>query len=576
MSRVRSARPQRRAPRDRSRSGRSGIWTHSRMTSPRRKNAWRGAPAGVGSSRMRRSSRPAASSVAGVRARSGEKATTWSITVTPLGCWPAAPRGSDLEISVGSPSSSVVSIPRNDHSAIRFPASGSSRTRTLPMSQLLPSTRKPRLSHRAGESATTISSTVTGMGRVLRSRDSMRRMRGITVVGCGLDSGETLVATAVCPARVPGADEPQLFVTAALGAAADAAPVGSEHVFRTAASPAIAARHAGEHLDPATLVRSARAAAELGVLVAAAPGGLLAPLTEHYSNRDFARELGLPLVVVARGAGGVAGQVRLVGEAARAAGLPVVAVVLTGWPDPPNRVQLDERDLLTKLARVPVLTLAEAARSTDALGEAAEAWPLHEWLTAAREPDAGAPPPPSPAAPAPAPASASRGTGEAVLLDEYDSWQPRQVGDPRSTPRPQIMQAMLEIIGAEGPMTASRAYALYNRASGGRKLTSVARAPLSSAVYWLARKEKITLTREAEIPWQGDDMVRLPDQPAVRVSELGTRTLDEVPLDEIAELVKLLRHARGVNDPTELKRAILSTYGLVRLTGRADDYLGLA
>jgi hypothetical protein len=71
-------------------------------------------------------------------------------------------------------------------------------------------------------------------------------------------------------------------------------------------------------------------------------------------------------------------------------------------------------------------------------------------------------------------------------------------------------------------------------------------------------------------------MVRLNDQPGVRVRELGTRSLDEVPLDEIAELVKLLRAARGTADPTELKRAILSTYGLVRLTGRADEYLGLA
>ena len=40
------------------------------------------------------------------------------------------------------------------------------------------------------------------------------------------------------------------------------------------------------------------------------------------------------------------------------------------------------------------------------------------------------------------------------------------------------MQAILEIVAAEGPMTAMRAYSLYNRAAGGRKLTSVAKAPL--------------------------------------------------------------------------------------------------
>jgi hypothetical protein len=138
------------------------------------------------------------------------------------------------------------------------------------------------------------------------------------------------------------------------------------------------------------------------------------------------------------------------------------------------------------------------------------------------------------------------------------------------------MAALAEIVAAEGPIRATRAYALYNRASGGRKLTNVARAPLSSAVYWLAREGKVVLTPESEIPWQGDDLLRLPDTPAVRVRELGPRTLEEVPLDEIAELIRRLRSQRGLTDPAELKRAVLSRYGLVRLTTRADEYLTLA
>ena len=64
----------------------SGSCTTSRMAAPRRKNACRGAPAGVGSSRMRRRSRPAAWSAATVRSSAGVIATTWSSAVTPLGC----------------------------------------------------------------------------------------------------------------------------------------------------------------------------------------------------------------------------------------------------------------------------------------------------------------------------------------------------------------------------------------------------------------------------------------------------------------------------------------------------------
>jgi dethiobiotin synthetase len=394
----------------------------------------------------------------------------------------------------------------------------------------------------------------------------MPPVRGVTVVGCGLDSGEASVALAAYAAARAAGEDARMFVTALIGPNADddvehvvAAGAPIPHALRTSASPAISARHAGAQLDPASLVAAARDTGDGGFLVAAAPGGLMAPFTEHYSVRDFARELGLPLVLTARATAGVTGQLRLAGEAARAAGLAVAAVVLTGWPDPPNRVQLDERELVTAIARAPVTVLADGARS-------AETWDVAGW--AATEPVPGA-------AEATVPAAAAAPAAP-LVLDPYDAWPAHQVGDPRNTPRPQIMQTMLEIVEAEGPMTAMRAYSLYNRAAGGRKLTSVAKAPLSSAVYWLAREEKLTLTREADIPWQGDDMIRLPDQPGVRVRELGPRTLDEVPLDEIAELVRLIRAQHGAVDATELKRMILTTYGLVRLTTRADEYLGLA
>src|SRR3712207_6031207 len=129
------------------------------------------------------------------------------------------------------------------------------------------------------------------------------------------------------------------------------------------------------------------------------------------------------------------------------------------------------------------------------------------------------------------------------------------------------MEALLEIIATEGPMLASRAYAIYNRAAGGKKLTSVARAPLSNSIYHLAREGRIVLETEP------DEVVRLPDTPPVVVRELGPRELIEVPLDEVAELMRRLRAAGHGGD---LKRAVLQTYGLVRMTARAEQYLTTA
>jgi AAA domain len=344
-------------------------------------------------------------------------------------------------------------------------------------------------------------------------------MQGLVTIGTSAGEAELEVADALCAAR-PGA---RRFDAGAAGPAA----------------PLIAARLGGSRLEPEELLAGARSAGEAAeLLVVATSGGLMAPVTERYLNRDLARELALPVVLAAPAGRGLTAGALLTLDSARGNGLAVAAIVIAGWPDPPDRVLLEERELLERMAGVPVLTDASAA-------------PLDDW-------------------------TAATDRAAQVRLEPYAAWEARPVGDPRATPRASIMEAMLEIVGAEGPMTATRAYALYNRASGGRKLTAVARAPLSSSIYWLAQERKVVLVRKDEIPGQDDDVVRLPDSPAVRVRELGPRTLEEVPLDEIAELVRRLRAAGAAREEHETKRAVLNAYGLVRLTSRADEYLGLA
>ena len=303
-------------------------------------------------------------------------------------------------------------------------------------------------------------------------------------------------------------------------------------------TPAIVARHAGREHSPAEL-REAAAGASVAGLV----GNPVAPLTPRYSLRDLAVELGAPVIVTVFAEPSLTAQARLYAEAARTAGLPVAAIVVTGWPDPPGRVLLDERVLLHEVTDLPVLTLSDGERPE---------WPVDDWKTTEPLAGAGAVKP------------------QRVSLEPYREWQGESPGDPRSAPRARIMEAMLDIVAAEGPVLASRAYAIYNKAAGGKKLTSVARAPLSNSLHHLAREGKVVLVHEDEIPWQGDHVVRLPDSPPVVVRELGPRELVEIPLDEIAELMRRL----GPQD--DLKRAVLNTYGLVRMTARAEHYLSAA
>ena len=96
---------------------------------------------------------------------------------------------------------------------------------------------------------------------------------------------------------------------------------------------------AGEEIEPERLLAAARAAAAgADALVCEGVGGLLgAARSPPYLVRDFAVDLGYPLVIAASPGLGTINHTLLTIEAARAAGLEVAAVVLTPWPERAER-----------------------------------------------------------------------------------------------------------------------------------------------------------------------------------------------------------------------------------------------
>src|SRR3954467_3971400 len=182
-------------------------------------------------------------------------------------------------------------------------------------------------------------------------------MQGLVTVGTAAGVAE-LEAAAAVRAVVPGAGG---FGAAAAGPrarqAVEALGAAPERVYETVAPPLLAARLDGRP-DPTRdelLDAAARAGDGAGLVVVATSGGLLAPLAERYSNRDLARELGLPVVVATEAGPGMLAPTLLAVESVMGAGIVVPAVVITGWPETPNRVLLDERELLESHARTPVL-----------------------------------------------------------------------------------------------------------------------------------------------------------------------------------------------------------------------------
>jgi len=211
---------------------------------------------------------------------------------------------------------------------------------------------------------------------------------GKTVVSAAIVAALTARGLRVAPVKpvVTGLDEPEPGrpldheLLAAAAGLADPAAV-TQLTFGPAVSPHLAAELAGVTVEPATLVADARAAAEgADVVVGEGAGGLLAPITGGYLIRDYALDLGLPLVIAARPGLGTINHTLLTIEAARAAGLRVLGVVFTPWPADPDVMQRSNRDTVAALGDVDVATLPPVGVAVADLAAAGATLPLASWF----------------------------------------------------------------------------------------------------------------------------------------------------------------------------------------------------
>jgi dethiobiotin synthetase len=196
-------------------------------------------------------------------------------------------------------------------------------------------------------------------------------VRGLFVTGTGTGLGKTVVAAVA--ARALAADGSQVAVFKPVVTGLDdpgepdhellrrAAGSGQEpdevapYRFGLPSSPHLASQVDGAVIEPTVLVQSARAAgAAADVLVCEGVGGFLVPLTPGYLVRDLARELGLPVVIVASPGLGTINHTLLTIEAVRAVGMEPAVVVFTPWPADPSPIEPSNLVTIRDLGRVRV------------------------------------------------------------------------------------------------------------------------------------------------------------------------------------------------------------------------------
>jgi dethiobiotin synthetase len=228
-------------------------------------------------------------------------------------------------------------------------------------------------------------------------------MRGLFVTATDTGVGKTILSAALLASMaaagepvyahkpvVTGLDEPagtwppdhELLASVARMAPEQVAPLR----YDPAVSPHLAAQLAGDPIDEGWLLEAARsavssAATSQKTLIVEGVGGLLTPLAEDYSVRDLAVALGLPVLIAARTGLGTINHTLLTLDAARAAGLEVLAIVLTPWPQQPNAIERSNRETIARLGGIEVETLGHVHPSTVAeLARAGARLPWPRWV----------------------------------------------------------------------------------------------------------------------------------------------------------------------------------------------------
>jgi dethiobiotin synthase len=185
-------------------------------------------------------------------------------------------------------------------------------------------------------------------------------VQGFFVTGTDTDVGKTVVAAwlvarlGACywkPVQAGTHPETDSATVRRLSGAAPDRILPEAYVLAEPMAPHEAARREGITIDMAKLVPPPCHRP----LVVEGAGGLMVPLNEQSYVIDLARELDLPLILVARSTLGTINHTLLSLEAIRRRALPLAGVVMNGPETPHNRAAIERYGRVEVIAEIPWL-----------------------------------------------------------------------------------------------------------------------------------------------------------------------------------------------------------------------------
>jgi very-short-patch-repair endonuclease len=228
-------------------------------------------------------------------------------------------------------------------------------------------------------------------------------------------------------------------------------------------------------------------------------------------------------------------------------------------PPPPADLQSIDRIEVEDEVSVDASSSVSGAEA-DLNGEdlSSEASPLEEAISVSNGPDA--------------PFADARLTDK--LFAQYISYNGPTGPDPRTVNIPAVADGLCRIIEAEGPMIAKRAYNIYLRGCGIRRLGRELQSTMNKALQHAVRNGRVISENEAGTTGLILSTVRSNGTPLVKLRFRGPRTFEEIPPGELRAIGAYLKDAIELEHGSdEHLRAILESFDLKRLTTQVGTSL---
>jgi len=160
-----------------------------------------------------------------------------------------------------------------------------------------------------------------------------------------------------------------------------------------------------------------------------------------------------------------------------------------------------------------------------------------------------------------------------LILAPYSQWLSRPVPDPHSASLSELIDVLIQIVTAEGPVLCRRVYSLYNKAAGYSRLGKQTVQVMNRAIYRAVKLGRLVQNDEQKSGGQINQVVRVAGSPAVIVRERGPRALEEIPPLEIAAVRERLMQKDPDLEQEHLVRQLAAVYGVVRKTPQVRKML---